>query len=45
LGAIKLPKVYSLSIHACHGSVQHHQSMIGYVTLIRSGGSANQCVL
>jgi hypothetical protein len=45
LGAIKLPKVYSLSIHACHGSVQHHQSMIGYVALIRSGGSANQCIL
>jgi hypothetical protein len=45
LGAIKLPKVYSFSIHACHGSVQHHQSMIGDVTLIRRGGSTNQCVL
>ena len=45
LGAIKLAKVYSLSIHACHGSVEHHHTIIGDVTLIRSGGSANQCVL
>ena len=45
LGAIKLSKVYSLSIHACHGSVEHHHTIIGDVTLIRSGGSANQCVL
>lgn len=45
LGAIQLPKVYSLRIHACHGSVEHHHTIIGDVTLIRGCGSANQCVL